>query len=70
MLDNVIDLNFYPTKEAENSNLKNRPVGLGMMALHDVLHKLDIHIDSDEAVEFSDKLLSFIPCMQYMQVLY
>tara|TARA_B100002019_G_scaffold293175_1_gene319185 strand:+ start:37418 stop:39874 length:2457 start_codon:yes stop_codon:yes gene_type:complete len=59
MLDNVIDLNFYPTKEAENSNLKNRPVGLGMMALHDVLHKLDIHIDSDEAVEFSDKLFEF-----------
>ena len=59
MLDNVIDLNFYPTKEAENSNLKNRPVGLGMMALHDVLHKLDIHIDSDEAVKFSDKLFEF-----------
>ena len=58
-LDNVIDLNFYPTKEAENSNLKNRPVGLGMMALHDVLHKLNIHIDSDEAIKFSDKLFEF-----------
>ncbi len=59
MLDNVIDLNFYPTKEASNSNLKNRPVGLGMMALHDVLHKLNIHIDSDEAVKFSDNLFEF-----------
>ena len=59
ILDNVIDLNFYPTKEAENSNLKNRPVGLGMMALHDVLHKMNIKIDSSEAVEFSDKLFEF-----------
>ena len=59
ILDNVIDLNFYPTKEAENSNLKNRPVGLGMMALHDILHKMNIQIDSDEAIEFSDKLFEF-----------
>ncbi len=59
ILDNVIDLNFYPTKEAENSNLKNRPVGLGIMALHDVLHKMNIKIDSSEAVEFSDKLFEF-----------
>ena len=62
MLDNVIDLNFYPTKEASNSNLKNRPVGLGMMGLHDVLHKLNIHIDSDEAVKFSDTLFEFYSC--------
>ena len=56
MLDNVIDLNFYPTKESENSNLKHRPVGLGMMGLHDVLHKMNIVIDSEEGVKFSDKL--------------
>jgi ribonucleoside-diphosphate reductase alpha chain len=62
MLDNVIDLNFYPTKEAENSNLKHRPVGLGMMALHDVLHKLNIPIDSDKAVDFGDKLFEFYSC--------
>ena len=59
ILDNVIDLNFYPTKEAENSNLKNRPVGLGMMALHDVLHKMNIKIDSAEAIAFSDRLFEF-----------
>lgn len=59
ILDNVIDLNFYPTKEAENSNLKHRPVGLGMMALHDVLHKMNIQIDSEQAIEFSDKLFEF-----------
>jgi ribonucleoside-diphosphate reductase alpha chain len=58
-LDNVVDLNFYPTKEAENSNLRHRPIGLGMMALHDVLHKVNINIDSDEAAEFNDKLFEF-----------
>ena len=59
MLDNVIDLNFYPTKEAENSNLRHRPVGLGLMGLHDVLHLLDLTIDSDEAIKFNDKLFEF-----------
>jgi ribonucleoside-diphosphate reductase alpha chain len=58
-LDSVVDLNFYPTPEAKNSNMKHRPIGLGMMALHDVLHKLNINIDSDEAVEFNDKLFEF-----------
>jgi len=59
MLDNVIDLNFYPTAEASKSNLRNRPIGLGLMGLHDVLHVKNIQIDSDEAVEFSDKLFEF-----------
>ena len=59
MLDNVIDLNFYPTKEASNSNLRNRPVGLGMMGLHDVLHALNINIDSDESVKFNDEIFEF-----------
>jgi ribonucleoside-diphosphate reductase alpha chain len=58
-LDNVIDLNFYPTKEAENSNLTHRPVGLGLMGLHDVLHKLNIQIDSDQSKDFNDKLFEF-----------
>ena len=59
MLDNVIDINFYPTKESENSNLKHRPIGLGMMGVHDALHILDISFDSDRAVEFNDKLFEF-----------
>jgi ribonucleoside-diphosphate reductase alpha chain len=59
MLDNVIDINFYPTKESKNSNFKNRPIGLGVMALHDVLHKLNIAIDSEEAVDFNDKFFEF-----------
>ena len=62
ILDNVIDLNFYPTKEASNSNLKHRPIGLGMMSIHDVLHKMNIRIDSDEAIEFNDKLFEFYSC--------
>ena len=59
ILDNVIDINFYPTPEAEKSNMKHRPIGLGMMGLHDILHIKNIHIDSDEAVEFNDKLFEF-----------
>ena len=59
-LDNVIDLNFYPTEEARNSNLKHRPIGLGIMGTHDVLHKLGISYDSDEAVALCDKIQEFI----------
>ncbi len=60
MLDNVIDLNFYPTKEAENANLRHRAVGLGMMGFQDVLFKKRIPFDTWEAVELSDKIMEFI----------
>ena len=53
MLDNVIDLNFYPTKEAENSNLKHRPVGAGSMGWADVFHSYKIDFSSPEAVSGS-----------------
>jgi len=59
LLDNVIDLNFYPTREAENSNMQHRPIGLGMMATHDILQILDIQYDSDEAAAFVDDLTEF-----------
>ena len=59
MLDNVIDLNFYPTKEALASNMRHRPIGLGMMGLHDALHLLDIGIDTNESIAFNDKLFEF-----------
>jgi len=59
MLDNVIDINFYPTQEAKNSNLKNRPIGLGIMGLHDLLHVKNIKIDSEESVAFNDELFEF-----------
>lgn len=60
MLDNVIDLNFYPTKEAAKSNLKHRPVGAGSMGWADVFHSYKMDISSDEAVQFSDELQEFI----------
>jgi ribonucleoside-diphosphate reductase alpha chain len=59
MLDNVIDINFYPTKESSNSNLKNRPVGLGVMGIHDVLHVKNIPIDSEEAIHWNDYFFEF-----------
>jgi len=60
MLDNVIDINFYPTKEAKNSNLKHRPVGLGLMGFQDALFQLGINFESKEAIEFSDKSMEAI----------
>ena len=60
MLDNVIDINFYPTEEARKSNLRHRPVGLGSMGWHDLFYNLDILFDSEEATSLSDKMYEFI----------
>ena len=60
MLDNVIDLNFYPTKEAKNSNMKHRPVGLGIMGFQDALYMLDIPFASEKCVEFADESMEMI----------
>jgi ribonucleoside-diphosphate reductase alpha chain len=60
MLDNVVDVNYYPTKEAENSNMRHRPVGLGIMGFHDALYQLDINFDSNEAVEFADESMEVV----------
>ncbi len=54
MLDNVIDINFYPVKKAENSNLKHRPIGMGMMGFQDCLQKMKIPYASQQAIEFAD----------------
>ena len=54
MLDNVIDINFYAVPQARNSNLKHRPVGLGLMGFQDALYKLGLAYASPEAVEFAD----------------
>ena len=48
-LDNVIDANYYPTKETQNSNLKHRPVGLGVQGLADVFAIMKLPFESDEA---------------------
>jgi len=60
VLDNVIDVNFYPTVEASNSNMKHRPVGVGMMGLQDALYKMDMAFDSSSAEEFVDTLMETI----------
>lgn len=60
MLDNVIDINFYPTEEARRSNTRHRPVGLGSMGWHDMYYQLGVKFDSKQAVELSDKLYEFI----------
>ncbi len=60
MLDNVIDINFYPTKEAKNSNLRHRPVGLGLMGFQDALFKLDIPFESNKSLEFADEMMEII----------
>lgn len=60
MLDNVIDINFYPTKEARESNLRHRPVGLGMMGFQDALYQFRISYDSHEAVEFADASMEMV----------
>ncbi len=60
MLDNVIDLNFYPTPEAKTSNMRHRPVGLGIMGWQDALYVLGMQFDSDEAVELSDETMEYI----------
>jgi ribonucleoside-diphosphate reductase alpha chain len=59
-LDNVIDLNFYPTREAHQSNVRHRPVGLGVMGTHGLLHKLNIDYDSKESVVLCGKIQEFI----------
>jgi ribonucleoside-diphosphate reductase alpha chain len=60
MLDNVIDINYYPTVEAKNANLRHRPVGLGIMGFQDALHQLAISYASEEAVAFADRSMEFI----------
>lgn len=60
MLDNVIDINYYAVKAAETSNLKHRPIGLGIMGFHDSLYMLKTPYASDEAVEFADRSMEMV----------
>jgi len=54
MLDNVIDINYYAVAKARNSNLKHRPVGLGIMGFQDCLHQMGVPYASNAAVQFAD----------------
>lgn len=60
MLDNVIDCNYYPVPQARRSNLKHRPIGLGIMGFQDALYKLGIDYASPLAVEFADRSMEQI----------
>jgi ribonucleoside-diphosphate reductase alpha chain len=60
MLDNVIDINYYPTVEAKNANLRHRPIGLGIMGLQDALYKLNVHFSSPQALEVSDYIMETV----------
>ena len=60
MLDNVIDINYYPTPEARNANLRHRPVGMGLMGFQDALYKLKISYASKDAVSFADTSMEAI----------
>jgi ribonucleoside-diphosphate reductase alpha chain len=59
-LDNVIDVNFYPTEAAKTSNMRHRPVGLGVMGLQNSLFTKNISFSSQEAVEFNDEFMEAI----------
>ena len=60
MLDNVIDINYYSVPQARNSNLKHRPVGLGLMGFQDALYSLRLSYASDAAVQFADQSMELI----------
>lgn len=60
MLDNVIDINFYPTPEARTANLRHRAVGLGIMGFQDSLYRLNIDFDSERASDFADECMELI----------
>lgn len=60
MLDNVIDINYYSVIQARRSNLRHRPVGLGLMGFQDALYLLDIPYGSEAAIDFADKSMELI----------
>ena len=69
ILDNVVDINFYPTEEARKSNTTHRPVGMGSMGWHDMWYALDINIDSSKAVELAGALYEYISLNTILLVL-
>ncbi|RME69383.1 MAG: ribonucleoside-diphosphate reductase subunit alpha [Verrucomicrobia bacterium] len=64
-LDNVIDLNFYPTEAAKRSNPRHRPIGLGVMGLANALYKKNLSFASEAAVEFNDEFMEAIAYFAY-----
>ena len=66
MLDNVIDINYYAVKKARDSNLRHRPVGLGIMGFQDCLHMMRIPYASNEAVSFADTSMEAVCYYAYL----
>jgi ribonucleoside-diphosphate reductase alpha chain len=65
MLDNVIDINYYPSEAAERANRRHRPVGLGVMGLQDALYVKRIAFDSPDAVDFNDEIMEAVAFYAY-----
>ena len=64
-LDNVIDINFYPTDAAKTANTRHRPIGLGVMGVQNALYKRNLAFASDAAVEFNDEFMEAIAYYAY-----
>ena len=60
MLDNVIDINYYAVKKARDSNLRHRPVGMGIMAFQDSLYEMRVPYASAQAIEFADRSMEAV----------
>ncbi|PRC91377.1 ribonucleoside-diphosphate reductase subunit alpha [Solimicrobium silvestre] len=66
MLDNVIDINYYAVEKARNSNMKHRPVGMGIMGFQDCLHMIRTSYASKEAVQFADTSMEAVCYYAYL----
>jgi ribonucleoside-diphosphate reductase alpha chain len=64
-LDNVIDINYYPTAAAKTANTRHRPIGLGVMGLQNALYKRGLSFASDAAVEFNDEFMEAVAYYAY-----
>ena len=65
MLDNVIDINFYPTPKLDRANLRHRPMGLGVMGFQDALYIMRFAYASDAAVAFADRSMEMFPTLRF-----
>ena len=66
MIDNTVDINYYPTEDSKASNMKHRPIGLGIRGYHDALYAMGILFDTDQAVDFADESMEV---MSYYTIL-
>ncbi|MCF7843798.1 ribonucleoside-diphosphate reductase subunit alpha [Candidatus Gracilibacteria bacterium] len=60
MIDNTVDINYYPTEDSKASNMKHRPIGLGIRGYHDAMYGMGILFDTNEAVNFADESMELI----------